>query len=1516
MIYKNTGIIKKTFLKVAGITGLIVIILPLVIFTCLRVPFVQTIISQELAAKLSKETGMQLEIGGVDIIWVSDIVLEDIKAKTPDNKHLLDAQQVFLKIKDFDLNKKTIDFQRISISNANVDLVKKVSDSAFNYAFLIDYFSPEKKDTTEQSLFSFSLDELHLNQIDFQYKDELEDTVSDGMCYSNIQVHNLSLIAKNLAIDNDTIHASIDYLSGKEISGIDIRSLSGELMVCPTAIEADQLQIESKHCKLDFDLKFSYDDYESFRNFIHDVAMQVVIRKSKFNLEDIKYFVPTLKGMNNPMLISGTIDGTVADLHGNDLQIKYADSTDFYGSVHLKGLPEINESFNKLNIYKLSTTANDLKKFKLPDEKTIPLPEQVIKCQNFLVQGVFEGYLNDFYANAFFKTAIGQLETDIELKHNPTMDIIEYEGDLYANNVALGELINDKNYFGNLNLQASVRGQGLTKETIHASLNGVIDSLDFRKNNYNSITIEGDLYRQEFRGHLLIDDEFINLDFKGLADFTNSPAKFDFITSIQDAHPDLLNISDRDIESSFSTTVVTKLTASNIDDLQGLLQLKKTSYYENNTNYFLDLLDVRIKPENDSLKSINIKSDMIDAEAYGQINLSSVFATVMDQLDKHLPALNIQTQDGIKPQNFDYHVNLKNVDPLTHLFLPQLKLDRNANLKGSINSYVDSSNIELNINSLEYKGIKIKDLLLKAYSQKDHIHLFAGCDSAILKDKNENDTIRFGFKGFNINTFADTNTLSYDFHWDLLDNQKNNKSNFSGILNLNNYPRMELLIEDSDIHINDSIWSIKMDDAFVIDGDNYALNNLKIFGAGQGMLANGAISRNIYDSLQLDFTHLNISQLDLLLNTQGVDIDGFLNGKIKITDIYNHPNFLADITVSDLLFNKVKMGDAFIQSQWNDTAKMLQLNSEFIYTGNVGQRTLLTANGKYYPLNYYNNLDLDIETKKIEIKVLEPFFDGLISKMKGKGSGKLHLGGNTSNPLLTGSMKVTRAGLLVDYLNTYYTFSDKIIFTDKFIGLNNLKLYDTLGHFAVCEGKVFHNSFQDFFIDLEIRADKFNALNTNITHNDMFYGDAFASGLVTIKGPVNDLMMDADVNSERGTEVFIPVSYDTDVSEYNFIQFINKEDSITKPNLVSFENETGLGINLKIGVNQNADVEIILPYQMGKIKGNGEGDVMMNMDKDGAFSLFGDYNINDGSFQLVIQNMLRRNFSIQEGGLLSWKGDPFDADINLKAIYPVRTNLGGLPGIAENADNPEYEALANKRVDVQCIIELRNKLFNPSIKFSIDLPNAGQEVKDKVFRAFDTTNVAEVNKQIISLLALGSFVTPSANNLASNSLDVSLTSTMLSNTLNNWLSTISNDFDIGINYRPGDDLSAEELEVALRTQLFDDRVTIDGNFGVKESKTAEGASNIVGDVNVEYKITQDGRFKIRAFNRTNDIDLINNEAPYTQGLGVFYKTEFNKFSDFFKFVRKKLKKKKKSKTGQTIKQSTDAVLTRRHELEK
>jgi hypothetical protein len=274
-----------------------------------------------------------------------------------------------------------------------------------------------------------------------------------------------------------------------------------------------------------------------------------------------------------------------------------------------------------------------------------------------------------------------------------------------------------------------------------------------------------------------------------------------------------------------------------------------------------------------------------------------------------------------------------------------------------------------------------------------------------------------------------------------------------------------------------------------------------------------------------------------------------------------------------------------------------------------------------------------------------------------------------------------------------------------------------------------------------------------------------------------------------------------------------------------------------------------------------------------------------------------------KGGRISWAGDPYKAKVNIKGLYKLKADLSTL-GVTIDST-----ASYKNRVNVDCYVVMSRELFNPHIGFQIKFPDLDPDLQRLAFAQLDTTNVALMNQQMISLLVLRSF---SMNNVTNASLSSSYYS-ILSNQLSGLLSRISKNINVGVSYRPGDKLSKEEFDLALSTQLFNDRLAINGNFGMSYDRQNNSTSNLVGDVDIDYKITKDGRWLLKAFNHSNvnswyyynNYDKI---SPYTQGVGVAYRTSFNNFWELFgkkKKPAKKLKSKDKAKQQEKQKQQKE-----------
>jgi hypothetical protein len=494
----------------------------------------------------------------------------------------------------------------------------------------------------------------------------------------------------------------------------------------------------------------------------------------------------------------------------------------------------------------------------------------------------------------------------------------------------------------------------------------------------------------------------------------------------------------------------------------------------------------------------------------------------------------------------------------------------------------------------------------------------------------------------------------------------------------------------------------------------------------------------------------------------------------------------------------------------------------------------------------------------------------------------------------------------VDYLNTYYTVSGDIILEPDRIGFEGISLFDMKGNQATVWGNIFHDNFKNIKLDFDITAKKFMVLNTNPFLNSTYYGKAFVSGNVGIYGTPEFMNMELNLKTEDGTQFNIPLGGPAEVADNDFIRFVRK-DSLddSKGDKIDL---SGMSLKFNLECTPEAEVQLIFDEKAGDvIKAWGYGNLNMDINTNGKFEMFGTYTLTDGSYLFTLENFINKKFDIENGSTIKWTGSPYDADISITADYRQRASLAPFfPTLNTPSTTPGSSSAVtsststsgvdnNKRYPVECKLFMRGKLMSPDITFGIGLPSVNDAVRQQVMGYIN--NEQELNRQVFSLLLLKSFVTPlSLNNQSGVTAGGAVganASEMLSNQLSNWLSQLATNVDVGVNYTPGNALSNEELDLALSTQLFNDKLSVDGNVGVNNN-TQTKTSNMIGDLNIDYKLTEEGKVRVKAFNRSNDTyQTTATGGQFTQGVGVFFREEFESIDELYKRYLKKIGIKRK-----------------------
>lgn len=1250
-------------------------------------------------------------------------------------------------------------------------------------------------------------------------------------------------------------------------------------MINDKNVKLDSLNIKTNNSNLNASyLRFKFNSFDDFSDFVNNVKLETKLLSSQLEIGDIAYFAEDLYGIKQKITLSGIIKGKINDIKAKNLEILYGKRTMIKGNFNITGLPDIDQTFMFLNFTKLAINISDLEKIQIPpfDKKEyIKIPAELIPLGEIIYKGSFTGLVNDFVAYGDFNTAIGVISSDILIKKETKNDKVNFSGNIKTQNFNIGTLLKDKENFGVVSLNAKVNGNSFNNK-IYAKVDGMVQLFELKKYMYQNIKIEGELTDKKFDGNCSINDPNIKLDFLGLFDFSEKIPVFDFTADVSNAKLFNLNLYKEDSISELSFLLDAKFKGDNLDDIQGKLELYKTNYKNSKIDIqFNDL--VITKSNNDKLQNIAIASDLLDANIEGNVVFSSLVLSVKKLINYYTPAyFGNEDYKNLKSNNFSFNINLKYTKSITDVFLPTVSFGKNTTLSGKYNSELYSLKLDFNSPLLLVDGNKIHNLKINAFPDNNKLFIDVNCSKLSLTNGINMDNIK-------VVSNAHNNSLDIKLNW-LNNDSVNYSGNINSIVNFvksqNTNPLIDINIMPSHIVYSDSLWNIGKS-KIIIDSINYYITGFNLINKSQNLNIEGKISNNSTDSLFFNFNNVSISNFNLITNESGFNFKGALNGRASLSNIYNDLHFYSDLSIDSFIVNTEYFGNLYAVSKWNTTTKMIDVSA---YTKNGNIKTF-DINGTYFPTS--SSLDFDIELVKFNLHIFDKYLDDVFDDLRGILGGNLKLTGTTDKPLLNGKLMLQKTAFTIDYLQARWNFSSEVdVINNNFI-LKDVALYDTKVNKAILNGKISNSYFSDIRFDLDLKTDNFMVLNTTESDNNMFYGTMYMGGAVKFYGTLDNLNIDITAKTGKHSQLNIPLTSTYDLSENNYITFTNnKKDTVTKKEDYSV-NLSGIQLKFDIEVTPDAEIQIIFDPKIGDIiKERGNANIKMEINTLGKFQMFGTNVIESGDYLFTLQNVINKKFEIENGGTIKWTGDPYNAMIDLKAIYKTKAALSNLmTGIY---DDEAYK----QRTAVECVLNMTDNLTSPNIKFGINVPMADSKAQTFI----SSFTEAEINKQLLSLLVINSFYTPDNLRTASTGVNTSTnpkgnalganSSELLTNQLNHWLSQISDKFDLGVNYRAGDQVSRDEAEVALSTQILDDRVSINGNLGVGGKQTS--SSNLVGDFNIDVKLNKNGKLRAKGFTKTND-NIIYDASPSTQGLGLFYREEFDTVKELFRKYLNKIK---------------------------
>ncbi|MEI6123083.1 MAG: translocation/assembly module TamB domain-containing protein [Bacteroidota bacterium] len=1440
---------------------------------------VQTWLGKRLSNFLTENYHTQISVEKVDIRFFLEVTLKNVYVADNQKNTLLKSGKILIDMDEFSLETNYLSINNLAFENTYFNLRRYKNSKKTNIEEFVDLFGKVDTSSTKKKIeypLKIKIGKLTFYNSGFSFIDDRKiHNNNETMDFDDIQIKKLNIDMEEVAIYGDSVAAKIKNIALNEKSGFILSNFSGKTIVSKKNIIVNNLLITTPYSQLDLDLKFSYEDFNSFNNFVNQVTITSTIRKTALNSIDIAYYAKELTGMNNKIFFSTEVKGKINNLKIKHFDLKYGSNTTLNADITMNGLPNIDETYINLKIRKATSSVQDLNNIviPLPNRKIthLLLPEILKRLGKVNLKGIITGFYSDFVAYATIQTDVGSASTDIILSNSD--NTLTYNGKIKTENFDLGLMMKQSDIFGKVSLDAQIIGSGFTTKTASFKVNGKMNLFEFKDYKYTNININGGLDKMVYTGLIAIADENLQQHFNGTLDLNDTLPSYNFTSKIDYANLKKLNLFPKDSISEFNGDLKINFKGNNIDNLQGTIFVEKAHFIQNNKLFSLNSLMLETHINKTGYRTFDLKSDYIDAIFKGYFVFMELPNSIKRFVLVYLPNLDFKLDSNItiQPrQEFDFVIKLYNATPVIKFFVPEAKISGNTSITGNFNSINNTTVIGATSSELYFYGKKLTNCKIDINATPKNIDLVLNTDSLKFSDSS-------WLSNLNIKINELNDSLLTRIVWNNNKRVDKNEGNINFYTYFYSNDQTIFGFKPSTITIDDSIWSINTKGTILFDTTTISFNNVLLYRKLQSISINGDISKSPLDVIAVKFTDFDISNLDYLTNAKNFDLDGIVTGNVYLSDFYGKPTYYSDIIIKNLGFNHDKLGDAKVLNKWDSKKKGISIIAQVDYVGAIGTSTPLIVSGYYFPTNNSQNFDINIDIDNLRLKPLSRYIASFGTIVSGTAIGNIKVTGTNKNPQLLGNIKLLRTFLHVNYLNTTYSFAyDSVKITNTDFSFKNLVVIDQpYNDTAIVNGRISHNNFRNIIFDFFIAPKKLFSLNTTPTLNEMFYGRAFATGNVHIYGTPSKIKMDIIARTDKGTQLFIPVGGTTSLSTNDYISFVDKTIKINELDDKGKE-LTGIDLDMLINATDDAEIQIMFDPKAGdRIKGKGNGNIRLTVNSTGDLLMFGDYSITSGDYLFTFQNIINKRFIIDEGGTIKWNGDPYSADLDITARYKLKANLGSL-GVSSGD--------SNRTIPVECIIKIRDMLSNPTFSFDVDLPTLTEFEKGPYISAINQN----INNNFISLLIINSFVN-SGNGIGQSTLSNAnflgkSASEVLSNQLTNWLSMISKDIDIGVNYRPGDNISQEEIEVALSTQILNDRVNIESNLGVNTGKSNSKNSNqIIGDVNIEVKINK--ALKFRVFNRTNQYDVLQFVAPYTQGIGITYRKEFNTKKD--PFIKKK-----------------------------
>jgi len=1415
---KFLSIILKVILFIAGLL--------LLLYLLLWLPPVQQKIKNFALQEIMKKTNNQMHIGNLRFIPFNRLQLENFFISDLQGDTLLYAENFAAGFNLFKLLDRKLLIHSIDLDNFTIRISKGSIDSPFNFQFLIDAFTSGSQPSGASAL-QIKLDQVILKNGNLSHNILSEPHLADSLFdFNHISIQNLQTKIHLQFTGLENLKTNVAGLSFTEKSGFKLDDLHFNLESKQKIISLKDLVVQLPQSELDIErATFDYTG-KKITDIFTKAGYSFQNLKGKISPKDLVYFFPPLKDFSEVLNFFGKMEGEFPELNIPSVELSY-------GKYFLVA----NAKMSDLYDWEKSTYAAQINNCRI---EKIQKPVVLTKVN---LTGIINGTLPDLRFNLQGNSNQGNINLQGSGGYIPASGYFNFNVSMTASNLNVRQLLSN-NAYGLASFQASTQGIITGKGKINANLDANINRFDFGGYAYKNVSINGSYIGDNVQFDVRSADENFRLNLLGSANLNKQNQEATVQANIREICLDTLNILSGYPGAKMAGLVDAHIKGFNPETMTASITIDSLMFSTENGAFKDSPVVITYYAGLNNQKELTVHSNLLNVRGKGAFTFDGVNRSIRQALPVFFPEKKGKAQlTSLPKENFNLFITIHQADTLSHLFGMKLNIPDSALLVGKYSSGDSLVNFGATAFFL-FSATDTSKLNLNLLNNRDNLAVQIDVNNRSPEHK------LAGNIGANIHFIQNPEKLIPDIRIDL----------DSGLISFN---QTAFQISPAQINIRDSLYEIR----------NFALSH----SPSEYLKINGIISGNRNDSLLVDINHFEIKTILNALK-YNIPLSGSASGEISLSRLLSAPRLITrNFTVENILFNKDTIGNLGLTSGWSSARQGLFLRATL---SNPAVPESVVS-GFIFPER--DTLALTGTIQGVKLKWFTDYGKDNIYGLNGTFGAKIRIDGKISDPNLTGMAYLKDAKAGITKTNTVYQVSDSVELQHEKIIFKNFTVYDANKQTGKINGTISHKRFSNLNPQLTLDFNNFLVLDNTQQIDSLFFGKLNVNGRINVSLQNNNWLVQGNLTHGRLNSVLFNMPETAEAQRYSWITFENskREKTATGQNPALAENSKfslPVRLNLTFSVNPGLNVGVVYnPSTRDIAQVQGTGAISFSYDLNNmTMSLNGAYTVTSGECTFSLRNIARRTFQIQNGGKLTFTGDPMNTSFDLTAIYSLRASLTAL--------DPSFSGITSaNQIPVNCLLTVSGTMKTMQLQYQILLPNESADIQRRMDGLLYTDDIRI--KQMAYLMALGTFMPISSGIQLPNSSNIwaSIASSSVNSQLNNLLSGILNDnWTIGtyLSSRNGN-MTNMDMDVNISTKLFNDRLELRGTLGYHNNTYQ--TDNFTGDFDLEYKLSPGGNVLLRFFNITNN--EIYERARMTQGVGIMYRRRGKTFNQLFRSFR-------------------------------